>query len=92
MSWLSRVVPATQPRQAMPNPSRRPALAPITQPSPRPIVVKSAEIGRIPSDDAPSAPVMAAPVMQAPVLDNTMELLLDIDTIERRYPLLRNAM
>ncbi len=87
MSWLSRVAP---PRQAMSTPARRPALAPITQPSSRPIVMKSA--GRIPSDDAPSAPVMAAPVMEAPVLDNTMELLLDIDTIERRYPLLRNAM
>jgi uncharacterized repeat protein (TIGR03809 family) len=88
MSWLSRVAP---PRQAMPTPARRPALAPITQPSPRAIVVKSADIDRISSDEAPSAPV-AAPVMAAPALDNTMELLLDIDTIERRYPLLRNAM
>jgi uncharacterized repeat protein (TIGR03809 family) len=92
MSWLSRVVPATQTRPTMPTPSRRPALAPIAQSSPRPIVVKSADIDRIPSDDAPSVSVIAAPVMEAPVLDNTMELLLDIDTIERRYPLLRNAM
>jgi uncharacterized repeat protein (TIGR03809 family) len=89
MSWLSRVAP---PRQAMPTPARRPALAPITQPSPRPIVVKSADIDRISSDEAPSAPRMAAPVMQAPALDSTVELLQDIDTIERRYPLLRNAM
>jgi hypothetical protein len=71
----------------MPAPSRRPSLAPVTQPSPRPIVVKSAEIDRIPSDGAPSAPVMAAPP-----LDSTVELLMDIDAIERRYPLLRNAM
>jgi hypothetical protein len=35
---------------------------------------------------------MAAPVTAAPALDNTMELLPDIDAIERRYPLLRNAM
>jgi uncharacterized repeat protein (TIGR03809 family) len=97
MSWLSRVGSATRPRQMMPNPSRRPSLAPITQPSPRPIAVKSAEIDRISSDEAPSAPVMAMPVMEAPdlkipALDNTMELLLDIDAIEQRYPLLRNAM
>ena len=97
MSWLSRVAPATQPRQTMSNPARRPALAPIAQPSPRPIVVKSAEIDRVSSDEAPSAPVMAAPAMKIPAfevqdLDNTMELLLDIDAIERRYPLLRNAM
>lgn len=89
MSWLSRVAP---PRQTMPTPARRPSLAPIIQPSPRPIVVKSAEIDHISSNEAPSAPVMAAPVMAAPALDNTMELLLDIDAIERRYPVLRNAM
>jgi uncharacterized repeat protein (TIGR03809 family) len=92
MSWLSRVTPAPAPRQAMPTPARRPALAPITPPSPRPIAVKSADIDRISSDEAPSVPVMAAPVMPAPALDNTIELLLDIDAIKRRYPLLRNAM
>jgi uncharacterized repeat protein (TIGR03809 family) len=102
MSWLSRVAPVPPPRQTMPAPARRPALAPITQPSPRPIVMKSADIDRIPSDEAPSAPVMAAPVMERPTFEiqdfeiqdsgNTMELLLDIDAIERRYPLLRNAM
>jgi uncharacterized repeat protein (TIGR03809 family) len=92
MSWLSRVAPATRPRQTMSNPARRPALAPIPQPSPRPIVVKSSEIDSVSSDEAPSAPVMAAPALKIPALDNTMELLLDIDAIERRYPLLRNAM
>ncbi len=89
MSWLSRVAP---PRQAMPTPARRPALAPVTAPSPRAIVVKPTEVERISSDEAPSAPVMAAPVMKAPAPDTTMELLPDIDAIERRYPLLRNAM
>jgi uncharacterized repeat protein (TIGR03809 family) len=89
MSWLSRVVPA---RQAIPTPARRPSLAPIAQPTPRPIVVRSADIDRSPSDEAPSAPFIAAPVMEVPALDNTMELLPDIDAIERRYPLLRNAM
>jgi uncharacterized repeat protein (TIGR03809 family) len=102
MSWLSRVGSATRPRQMMPNQPRRPALAPVTQPSPRPIVVKSAEVNRVSPDKAPSAPVMAAPVMDTPALkipalkipasDNTMELLMDLDAIERRYPLLRNAM
>jgi uncharacterized repeat protein (TIGR03809 family) len=92
MSWLSRVAP---PRQAMPTPARRPA--PIAQPSPRPIVVKSADIDRISSDEASFAPVVAAPVMEIPAIevpafDNTMELLMDLDAIERRYPLLRNAM
>jgi uncharacterized repeat protein (TIGR03809 family) len=89
MSWLSRVAP---PRQAMPTAARRPSLAPITQPSPRAIMVKPADIGRISSDEAPSVPVVAAPVMAAPALENTTELLLDIDAVERRYPLLRNAM
>jgi uncharacterized repeat protein (TIGR03809 family) len=89
MSWLSRVAP---PRQAIPTPARRPALAPITPPSPRPIAVKSADIDRVSSDKAPSAPVMAAPLMKVPPLDNTTDLLLDIDAIARRYPLLRNAM
>ena len=89
MSWLSRVAP---PRQAIPTPARRPALAPITQPSPRPIMLKPTEVGRISADEAPSAPLMAAPVMAAPAPDSTMELLPDIDAIERRYPLLRNAM
>src|ERR1700710_2453786 len=66
MSWLSRVAP---PRQAMPTPARRPALAPIAQPSPRPIVVKSDDIDRISSDEELFAPLMAAPVMQAPDLE-----------------------
>jgi len=92
MSRLSRVAPATQPRQTMSTPARRPALAPIPQPSPRRIVVKSSEIDRVSSDEAPSAPVMAAPALKIPALDNTVELLMDIDAIERRYPLLRNAM
>jgi uncharacterized repeat protein (TIGR03809 family) len=92
MSWLGRTAAATRLRQTMPSASRRPLLAPITPPSPRPIVVKSAEINRISSDEAPSAPVMAAPVMEAPALDSTVELLPDIDAIERRYPLLRNAL
>jgi uncharacterized repeat protein (TIGR03809 family) len=97
MSWLSRVGSATRPRQTMPDQARRPALAPIAPPSPRPIVAKSAEIDRISSEEAPSAPVMATPAMEAPALeiqalDSTVDLLLDIDAIERRYPLLRNAM
>jgi uncharacterized repeat protein (TIGR03809 family) len=92
MSWLSRVGPATRPRQTMSAPSRRPALAPVTQLSPRPMAVKSTEVDRISSDEAPSAPTMAAPVMQSPALDSPMELSLDIDAIERRYPLLRNAI
>src|SRR6202042_992783 len=48
MSWLSRGAP---PRQAIPTPARRPALAPITQPSPRPIMLKPTDVGRISSDE-----------------------------------------
>ena len=33
MSWLSRVAPATQPRQTMPTPARRPSLAPCWESS-----------------------------------------------------------
>jgi hypothetical protein len=42
----------------------------------------SAETEDVSSDDAPSAPAM----------DSVLEMALDIDAIERRYPLLRNAL
>ncbi len=87
MSWLGHTGVTARPRGKTVYHQPRWPLAPVTEPAPRQIAVKSAEIDRISSDEAPSVPVT-----DAPALDNTMELLLDIDTIERRYPLLRNAL
>ena len=92
MSWLGRTGVAARPREKIASHQPRRPLAPITEPVPRQIVVQSAEIDRISSDEAPSVPVMSAPALEAPALGSTMELLLDIDAIERRYPLLRNAL
>jgi uncharacterized repeat protein (TIGR03809 family) len=97
MSWLSRTGVAARPRDKTVYHQPRRPLAPIAEPVPRQIVVQSAEIDRVSSDEAPSVPMMdgralEAPDLKAPALDNTMGVLLDIDAIERRYPLLRNAM
>jgi hypothetical protein len=45
------------------------------------------EIVRVSSDEAPSVPVL-----ETPALSGVAELLPNIDAIERRYPLLRNAL
>ena len=59
MSWLGRPSVATRPRsQTIHDQPRRLSPAPIAQPSPRPIVVRSAKAGRVSSDQAPSAPAM----------------------------------
>ena len=92
MSWLGRTGVAARPREKIAYHQPRRPLAPITEPVPRQIVVQSAKIDRISSDEAPSVPVMDAPALEAPALNNTMGLLPDIDAIERRYPLLRNAL
>jgi hypothetical protein len=68
-----------QPRQLSP--------APIRRPSPQPIVMMSAEADRVSSDEAPSVPAM-----EPPAVGGVAELLPAIDPIERRYPLLRNAL
>ena len=88
MSWLGRTGTVTQPRGKVVYDGRRlPLLAPIKEPSPRPIVVRSAPTGRVASDEAPSVPEM-----ETPALGGVAALLPDIDAIERRYPLLRNAL
>ncbi len=78
---------ATRPRsQTIHDQPRRLSPAPIAQPSPRPIVVRSAKAGRVSSDQAPSVPAM-----DVPAFGGVAELLAD-NAIERRYPLLRNAL
>jgi uncharacterized repeat protein (TIGR03809 family) len=87
---MSRVVHssvATGPRaQTTHDQPRRLSPAAIPQPSPRPIVVTSAKTGRVSSNQAPSVPAM-----DMPTLGGIAELLPD-NAIERRYPLLRNAL
>jgi uncharacterized repeat protein (TIGR03809 family) len=86
--WVVRSSVATRPRsQAIHAQPRRLSPAPIRQPTPRPIVVKSAKAGRVSSNEAPSVPTM-----DMPALGGIAELLPDIDSVERRYPLLRNAL
>jgi uncharacterized repeat protein (TIGR03809 family) len=88
MSRLGLTRLATPPRgQTMPNQPRRLSPAPIAQQSPRPIVVRSAKTDRVSSDEVPFVPAM-----EMPALGGVAERLPDIDTIERRYPLLRNAL
>jgi hypothetical protein len=50
-------------------------------------VAIAAETHRVSSDEAPSVPAM-----EAPALAGVAELLPNIDAIETRYPLLRNAL
>jgi uncharacterized repeat protein (TIGR03809 family) len=88
MSWLGRIATAKRPSgQTMHDQARRLSPAPISEPSPRQIVAMSAETNRVSSDEAPSVPAM-----EAPALAGVAELLPNIDAIETRYPLLRNAL
>ena len=88
MSWLGRTGVTTQPRgKTIHHQARRLSPAPVVEPSLRQIVAMSAEIDRVASDEAPSVPAMATPP-----LGDVAALLPDIDAIERRYPLLRNAL
>jgi uncharacterized repeat protein (TIGR03809 family) len=88
MSWLGHVqsaLPRTerlgdQPDRRPPQPVEIAAELP-----PPPDVLMSAKPAHVVSDEAPSAPVMDAPALEdvpAPTLE----------TIEQRYPLLRNAL
>jgi uncharacterized repeat protein (TIGR03809 family) len=88
MSWLSHVqsaLPRTeelrdQPDQRRPQPAEFAAELP-----PRSDVSMSVKPVPVVSDEAPSAPAMAAPALDdVPVLT--------LETIEQRYPLLRNAL
>jgi len=85
MSRVDRLSVAT--RQRAQTQPRQLSAAPIPQPSPRPIVVMSAKTGRVSSREAPSVPAM-----EMPALGGIAKVLPDIDPIERRYPLLRNAL
>jgi uncharacterized repeat protein (TIGR03809 family) len=88
MSWLGRTGAATPPRgKTIHHQACRLSPVPVPEPSPRQIVVMSTEIDRVAADDAPSVPGL-----ETPVLGGVAALLPDIDAIERRYPLLRNAL
>jgi uncharacterized repeat protein (TIGR03809 family) len=68
-----------------------PQLAQIHAEAPKHHVSTAAEIDRVCSDEAPSAPRLAAPAID-PRLDEASELTLDIAVMQQRYPLLRNAL
>jgi uncharacterized repeat protein (TIGR03809 family) len=88
MSRLGRIGQTTRPRgKTVHDQARRPSPAPIAEPSPRPIVVTSVKTDRVSSDEVPSVPAM-----ETPALGGVAERLPDIDAIQRRYPLLRNAL
>jgi uncharacterized repeat protein (TIGR03809 family) len=87
-SWVDRSSVATRPlAQTIHGQPRRLSPAPIPQPSPRPIVMLSAKTSRVSSHQVP-----AVPAMETPASGGIAEVLPDVDAIERRYPLLRNAL
>jgi uncharacterized repeat protein (TIGR03809 family) len=55
-------------------------------------VSMAAEAGHVSSYDAPSAPDSDPPVMDQRRANDALELLPNLDAIEQRYPLLRNAL
>src|ERR1700733_14516231 len=86
-SWVVRPSVAPPPRvQTIHDQPRRLSPAPIPQPSPRPVARMSAKAARVPSREASSVPAMEMPALGG------IEVLPDVDAIERRYPLLRNAL
>jgi uncharacterized repeat protein (TIGR03809 family) len=82
VSWLGRAG-ATLPRgdRLSPRPSEVPVYSPPFD------VALASEAGLVCSDEAPSAPGS-----DEEALINTLELALNLDSIEQRYPLLRNAL
>lgn len=86
MSWLGRTQTAL-PRveRLRDQPDRRPPPVEIPAEVSPPDVSMSAEPAHVAADEAPSAPAM-----DAPALNDGPEPTLD--TIEQRYPLLRNAL
>jgi uncharacterized repeat protein (TIGR03809 family) len=88
VDMLGRIGQTTRPRgKTVHDQARRPSPAPIAERSPPQIVVTSAKTDRVSSDEVPSVPAM-----ETPALGGVAERLPDIDAIERRYPLLRNAL
>jgi uncharacterized repeat protein (TIGR03809 family) len=55
-------------------------------------VSMAAEAGHVFSYDAPSAPDSDPPVMDERRTNDALELVPNLDAIEQRYPLLRNAL
>jgi len=55
-------------------------------------VAMAAEADHIASFEAPSAPDSDSPVMAEPGIEDASELVPDLEAIEERYPLLRNAL
>ena len=87
ISWLGRTGAAMPPRgKTIHHQARRLSPLPTPAPSPRQ-VVGTAEIVRVAADEAPSVPAL-----ETPALSGVAALLPDFDAIERRYPLLRNAL
>ncbi|THD62820.1 MAG: TIGR03809 family protein [Bradyrhizobium sp.] len=88
-SWLDRAAPPLPredtPRDRVRSVAPQPAEMPVSSPSQD--VPVAAQPGRVASDEAPFAPVS-----DAPVLNDALEPVLDIDSIEQRYPLLRNRL
>jgi uncharacterized repeat protein (TIGR03809 family) len=86
MTWLGRAEAATRSRgKTVYDQARR--LPPTPETSPRQSVAMPPEIVRVATDEAPSVPAL-----ETPALSGVAELLPTIDAIERRYPLLRNAL
>jgi uncharacterized repeat protein (TIGR03809 family) len=88
MSWLGRV---TLPRAERPRDQADRIQPPPAEIRAAPVlhdVPIAAETAHIFSDEVPSAPAMDAPEFDTAAL----EPVLDIGAIERRYPLLRNAL
>ena len=77
-SWLGHVKVAA-PRV---EPPRDPVALPLPKEIPDQPLLSAVEAALVCSDDAPSAPAM----------ENASEPVLDLATIEQRYPLLRNAL
>jgi uncharacterized repeat protein (TIGR03809 family) len=55
-------------------------------------VSTAAETGHVYSYEAPSAPDSDSPVMDEQGINDASELVPNLDAIEQRYPLLRNAL
>jgi uncharacterized repeat protein (TIGR03809 family) len=87
MSWLGRTGAATPRGKTIHHQARRLSPVPAPEPSPRQSVGMPPEIVRVATDEAPSVPAL-----ETPALSGVAELLPTIDAIERRYPLLRNAL
>jgi uncharacterized repeat protein (TIGR03809 family) len=69
----------------------RPAPAPVRALAPRRDVSILPETKIVCSDEVPAAPELTAPATDMS-LDDASELTLDIAVMQRRYPLLRNAL